>query len=387
MKLYTPAFAALFLANLTLVSSFSSFFLFPLYITDFGGDDRDIGIIMGAFAMASAFSRPWIANMIDRIGRKRSYTIGTFIMVTMPLIHLLLMGPIAENYLILLLARIIHGIGLAICFTAIFTFIIDLIPIARLNEGIGIFGTSGLVGMAIGPMVTEPILRNFGYPAFFITAALFSTMALLLHLPVHDPYRENKRRQSSQSSDTEPSFFALLKTRKHLVCGSLALIFGVGLAASSNFIAPLAQSRSLSYVSLYYLAYSVAAILVRVIGGKLGDRIGEKQILPWGLLLGAFALLLCPLINNNALLLVVGFIFGTGHGLLFPALNTMAIRGEPYHVRGKVTGIFTGGIDSGSFLGAMILGVIAHSAGYNILFICAGLTLACGLLIFRLRPR
>ena len=387
MKLYTPAFAALFLANLTLVSSFSSFFLFPLYITDFGGDDRDIGIIMGAFAMASAFSRPWIADMIDRIGRKRSYTIGTFIMVTMPLIHLLLMGPIAENYLIILLARIIHGIGLAICFTAIFTFIIDLIPIARLNEGIGIFGTSGLVGMAIGPMVTEPILRTFGYPAFFITAALFATMALLLHLPVHDPYQDNKQQQTVAVSDTEPSFFALLKTRKHLVCGSLALIFGVGLAASSNFIAPLAQSRSLSYVSLYYLAYSVAAILVRVVGGKLGDRIGEKQILPWGLFLGALALLLCPLISNNVLLLIVGFIFGTGHGLLFPALNAMAIRGEPYHVRGKVTGIFTGGIDSGSFLGAMILGVIAHSAGYNILFICAGLTLACGLLIFRLRPR
>ncbi len=387
MKLYTPAFAALFLANLTMVSSFSSFFLFPLYISDFGGDDRDIGIIMGAFAMASAFSRPWVAEMIDRIGRKRSYTIGTIIMALMPLVHLLLMGPISENYPILLLARVVHGIGLAICFTAIFTFIIDLIPIARLNEGIGIFGTSGLVGMAIGPMVTEPILRGFGYPAFFLTAALFSTLALVLHLPVHDPYQEQRYQQPASPGGTTPSFFALLRTRKHLVCGCLALIFGVGLAASGNFIAPLAESRSLQYVSLYYLAYSIAAILVRLVGGKLGDRIGEKQIIPWGLFLGALALLLCPLISNNPLLLGVGFIFGTGHGLLFPALNAMAIRGEPYAVRGKVTGIFTGGIDSGSFLGSMSLGLIAHSAGYPVLFLCAGLTLLSGLLIFRLRPR
>ena len=120
MKLYTPAFAALFLANLTMVSSFSAFFLFPLYITEFGGNDRDIGIIMGAFAMASALSRPWVAEMIDRIGRKRSYTIGTIIMTAMPLFHLLLMGPIHDNYVILLGVRIIHGIGLAICFTAVF---------------------------------------------------------------------------------------------------------------------------------------------------------------------------------------------------------------------------------------------------------------------------
>lgn len=385
MKLYTPAFAALFLANLSMVSSFSSFFLFPLYITDFGGDDRDIGIIMGAFAMASAISRPWVAEMIDRIGRKRSYTIGTIIMTTLPLLHLFLIGPIKETYAVLLAVRIIHGIGLAICFTAVFTFIIDLIPVARLNEGIGIFGTSGLVGLAIGPLVTEPILKGFGYPAFFATAALFSALALLLHLPVHDPYQE-QRQQQTGSPQVSPSFFALLKTRKQLVCGGLALIFGIGLAASSNFIAPFAEARSLSYISLYYLAYSAAAISVRVVGGKLGDRIGEKQIVPWGLVLGALALLLTPLISNNPMLLCVGFIFGTGHGLLFPSLNAMAIRDEPYAVRGKVTGIFTGGIDTGSFLGAMILGVIAHSAGYTILFLCAGMTLLSGLVVFRQRP-
>ena len=135
---------------------------------------------------------------------------------------------------------------------------------------------------------------------------------------------------------------------------------------------------------LYYLAYSVAAIAVRIVGGKLGDRIGEKQIVPWGLVLAALALLITPLISSNPMLLCVGFIFGTGHGLLFPALNAMAIRGEPYAVRGKVTGIFTGAIDSGSFLGAIILGIIAQSAGYTVLFMCGGVALLSGLLIFRL---
>ncbi len=381
MKLYTPAFAALFLANLSMVSSFAAFFLLPLYITEYGGDSRDIGMIMGIFAMASACSRPWVSEMIDRLGRKRSYTIGTTMMTVLPLTHLLLLGPVADHYSVLLLVRILHGIGLAICFTGVFTFIIDLIPVQRLNEGIGIFGTSGLIGLAIGPLVAEPVLKTYGYPAFFLTASGFAALSMLLHLPVEDRYREQL-----SSPEPAPSFFALLKTRKQMVSGGLALIFGIGLAASSNFIAPFAEERQLDHLSLYFLAYSVAAIGVRIIAGRLADRIGENQIIPWGLTFAALALLLVPLITSDLSLLSIGFVFGIGHGLLFPALNAMAIRGEPYAVRGKVTGIFTGGIDSGSFLGAMLLGLVGQWAGFTVLFLCAGAAMLGGFLVFRLRP-
>lgn len=379
--LYTPAFAALFLANLLMVASFTSFFLFPLFITGHGGTHQDIGIIMGAFALASALSRPWISEMIDRIGRKRSFTIGSTIMTILPLTYLLLHGPISEYYITLLLIRVVHGIGLAICFTSVFTFIVDLIPVNRLNEGIGMFGTSGLIGMAIGPLVAEPILHNFGFPTFFLTSSGFAATALLLQSPIKDQH-------SSQPStqQTIPSFFTLLKTRKQLICGGLALFFGFGLAATVNFIAPFAQERELSHTSLYYTAYSCSAVGIRFVAGRLADRVGENQIIPWGLSLAAGGLLLVPLVHGNLLLLTAGFIFGIGHGLLFPALNAMAVRGEPYAVRGKVTGIFTGGIDTGVFCGAFILGVIGETAGFTALFICAGLVVLCGLILFRLKP-
>ncbi len=379
--LYTPAFAALFLANLLLVASFASFFLFPLFITGHGGTHQDIGIIMGVFALASALSRPWISEMIDQIGRKRSFTIGCIIMTILPLTYLLLQGPLPNYYIILLLIRIIHGIGLAICFTSIFTFIVDLIPAGRLNEGIGMFGTSGLIGMAVGPLIAEPILHNFGFSTFFLTAAGFSATALLLQLPVKDQHHL----QPATQQET-PSFFAILKTRKQIICGGLALLFGFGLAATGNFIAPFAQKQELSYISLYYVAYSFAAVGVRFIAGKMADRVGENQIIPWGLSLAAVGLLLVPLVHGDLFLLVVGFVFGIGHGLLFPALNAMAVRDEPYAVRGKVTGIFTGGIDAGVFCGALILGMIGEMAGFTALFTCAGLTVLSGLYLLRLKP-
>jgi len=96
--------------------------------------------------------------------------------------------------------------------------------------------------------------------------------------------------------------------------------------------------------------------------------------------------LLIPLVHGNLFLICVGFIFGIGHGLLFPALNAMAVRDEPYNVRGKVTGIFTGGIDAGAFCGAFVLGMVGEFFGYSPLFICAGLVVLTGLGLFRLRP-
>ncbi len=381
MKLYTPAFAALFIANLCTVSSFAAFFLFPLFITGNGGSKQDIGIIMGIFALASAACRPWVAAMIDRIGRKRSYSIGCLMMTLMPLLHLLFSGPLENYYLPLLLVRILHGIGLAICFTAVFTFIIDLIPEGRLNEGIGMFGTSGLIGLAIGPAIAEPVLENFGFTAFFLTASGMAALGLLLHLPVADRHHEQPH-----PATPSPSFFELLKQRKQLVCGGLALLFGFGLAATGSFIAPLAAERQLGFISFYYIAYSCAAVGVRFVAGRLADRLGEKQIIPWGLVLAASGLLLMPFVHGNLLLITVGFIFGIGHGLLFPSLNAMAVRNEPYAVRGKITGIFTGGIDAGAFCGSLILGIIGEFAGYSTLFICAGLVVLTGLGLFRLRP-
>ena len=380
MKLYTPAFAALFIANLCTVSSFAAFFLFPLYITAHGGNRQDIGIIMGVFALASAACRPWVAEMIDRIGRKRSYSIGCLIMTLLPLLHLFFSGPLENYYWSLILLRILHGIGLAICFTAVFTFILDLIPTERLNEGIGMFGTSGLIGLAIGPAIAEPVMENFGYPAFFLTASGLAALGLLLHLPVHDRHSEQPHQQTPA-----PSFFALLKQRKQLVSGGLAMIFGFGLAATGSFVAPLAAERQLGFISFYYIAYSCAAVGIRFVAGRLADRLGETQIIPWGLILAASGLLLMPLVHGNLLLLTVGFIFGIGHGLLFPSLNAMAVRNEPYAVRGKLTGIFTGGIDAGAFCGSLLLGVIGELAGYSVLFISAGLVVLAGLGLLRLR--
>ena len=376
--LYTPAFWAMALANLCHTASFSAFFLLPLYILDHGGNQGDIGVVMGVFALASAASRPWVAEMIDRIGRKRSYTLGSILMVASPFLYIYIQDPLGSSYPLFLLLRAMHGVGLAICFTAVFTFMADILPKDRLNEGIGMFGISGLIGIAIGPVVAEITLKHYGFFGLFITAGMLAAVALFVHQPLKESHPEPNTKQ-------ETTFFGLLRREKFIVVGLLALLFGFGLAGTGGFVAPLAAERKLGFVSVYFFFYSGGAIAVRFAGGRLADRLGENRVLPYSIVLYMAGLFLLPFAYNQATLCAAGALSGIGHGLLFPILNTMAVRDEPAAVRGKATGIFTGGLDAGIFAGSLMLGYIGDWFGLNTLFVCAGLSMAAALVLFRFR--
>jgi len=375
---YTPAFWAMALANLCHTASFSAFFLLPLFVLDHGGNQGDIGVIMGVFALASALCRPWVAEMIDRIGRKRSYTVGSLLMLVSPFLYIFIQDPLGATYPLFLLLRAVHGIGLAICFTAVFTFMADILPPDRLNEGIGMFGISGLLGIAIGPVVAEITLEHFGFFGLFLTAGALAAVALFVHQPLQESCRE---RRSTQ----EITFFGLLKRKKFIAVGLLALLFGFGVAATGGFVAPLAEERNLGFISVYFFCYSGGAIAVRFIGGWLADSLGEKRILPYGIAFYMAGLFLLPFTYNQVTLCAAGILSGIGHGLLFPLLNTMAVRDEPAAIRGKATGIFTGGIDTGIFAGSLMLGYIGDWFGLDVLFVCAGLSMATALVLLHFR--
>ena len=376
--LYTPSFVLMAAANFFTVSSFGCFFLFPLFITSHGGSKTDIGIIMGATVLSSVLCRPWISEMIDRFGRKRSYGIGCIVMSLVSFSYLMFHGELAGFYLPLLLVRLLHGVGLAICFTSGFTYIADIVPINRLNEGIGMFGVTALVGMGIGPVIAEIIIGEFGFPFFFLVASGMAFVGFFLHIPLEESY-------DGRVSGSETSFFSVLIRKKMLLIVVLAALFGFGLAASSNFVSPFAKEQHIAFISLYFIAYSSAAVMTRFFGGRLADRVGEERIIPYALIITGAGFLVLIALGGDTILFVSGFLSGCGHGFLFPCLNALALRDEPGGIRGKINGIFTGGIDAGAFSGSIILGYIGQWCGFQTLFFTAGIALFAGFMIYRLK--
>lgn len=375
-KLYTSSFLLISLANLFNVSSFGFFYLFPLFITSHNGTESDIGIVMGASALSSVFCRPWISEMVDRIGRKRSYTIGCIIMTILPLTYLVFHGNIKDFYIPLVLIRLIYGIGLAICFTSVFTYVADIIPEERLNEGIGMFGATGLMGLALGPVMAELIIRIYGFKLFFIASSIVAGLGLSLELLLPESYSPDK-------GGPNVSFSTVLKTKRILTIAMISLCFGIVLAATGNFVSPFVEEIRLRFISIYYICYSSSAIFIRLFGGKIADRLGEETIIPYGLITAISGLIVIIFLKNELTLCIAGVLSGCGHGFLFPCLNSLMIRNGSISIRGKLTGIFTGSIDTGIFAGSVMLGYIGDWFGFKALFLSSALALLPWLMVFR----
>ena len=379
--IYSRAFLIMALANFFTMSSISTFFLFPLFITRHGGTKADIGIMMAVFTIASIVSRPWISEMIDRLGRKRCYTLACLVLSFLPLVYLLFKGNLSSFYIPLLLVRFIHGIGMALAFTAVMTYIADIVPKHRLNEGLGMFGVTALVALAVGPIIAEMVIRQFGFQIFFIMSGVLSVVGLLLHLPLAESYVDSNLGKSSQS------FFSILMGKRRILIVVLAFLFGLGLSSVFGFLTPYAEEKQLTFISLFFITYSTGAVAMRFFGGRLADKVGERRIIPYAFIITSSGIGMLTLLSGDLILIVSGLICGSGHGLLYPCLNAVALRNEPQDIRGKIMGIFTGSIDSGFFLGSILFGYIGNWFGYPVLFLIAGLILLLGFGVSRFQKK
>lgn len=368
---YTPTFIRMAVSYLFIACSFGAFFLLPLFIMGHGGSKADIGILMGAFGLSSVLCRPWISAMIDRIGRKRSYAMGSLIMIALPFAYLSFQGDLHGFYLRFLLVRVLHGVGLAIVFTAAFTYISDIVPNDRLNEGIGMFGVTGLAGTALGPALEEWVIREFGFSAGFLVPALLAAAGFVVQIPLPESYVR-------KVGSTRQVFFQALRTRRTLTVALLALLFGVAISASNTFVTPYAKEKQITFISLFFLCSSATAILTRVLGGKLADRLGEERIIPSALLVAGTGFILLLFLQGLPLLALAGIIIGCGHGFLFPCIIALGLRNQPAEIRGKITGVSTGSMDAGILAGSIMLGYIGEWGGFRALFLATALALYVG---------
>jgi MFS family permease len=372
--LYTREFVLLLISGLLLTTGIGIFYLFPLYVLDLGGSKSDIGILMGAMSLSAVALRPWTSGLVDHLGRKGSMVVGCLLMAAVSIAHLFLKGDMGHLYPALVVLRLIFGIGVALGIIASLTLAADLAPVSRLNEGLGIFGAMPLIGIAIGPVVGEHITHQWGFTGLFLAAALFFTAGFFFLLPLKEHFTAAGGRAPS-------GFMAALRSGFVRRMAFICLCFGVAFAAHGGFVAPFAEAGAMP-VSAYFVSYSTAAVLSRLLGGKLADRFGEKRLIPVALVLAGIGFVCLIQVSTTVGLAWAGFVAGLGHGLLFPSLIALTIRPIAAGNRGKVTGILTGGVDAGLFVGSFTMGQLGDVFGFPAIFTMASATIFLGLGVF-----
>jgi MFS family permease len=82
-------------------------------------------------------------------------------------------------------------------------------------------------------------------------------------------------------------------------------------------------------------------------------------------------------------LFVAGALAGGAHGFLYPALSALLMDVTPEARRASAIGTFSSMFLVGNALGAMVMGVVAHTFGYRVMWVAVSAVLLVGFAVSR----
>ena len=332
--------------------STAMFILYPVFLARIGADELRIGQVMGLGAAAAVVTRPFAGHLLDILGSRRTL-LGAGLL---NLVSILGLVPLATIGVPLLFLTVLHAIAAGTLFASYFTYATHVVPAERRIEGVAMFGVAGMLPNGLGPPLSEWLLRASGSRTYFAVAAGFTTASLLITLLLHDVRADH---DGGPRGAGVAEWLRLVRARTLLMPFAATFLFGSGIAALFTFLAPYALATGRGEVGGFFFAYAMAAILTRVVGGRLPERLGARIVLIPALLAFAAGLAATPLASTPASLLAIGALCGVGHGYAFPILNVLVVARTPARVRGAVVSLYTAMIDLGQTVGAPLFGAIA----------------------------
>ena len=150
-KIFTRDFVLIWIANFFIFLGFQMTLpTIPIFIDTLGGSEQMIGLIVGVFTFSALLFRPYAGHALESKGRGVVYLFGLSLFV-------LSVGSFGflTSIAMLIVMRIIQGVGWGFSTTASGTIATDLIPPKRRGEGMGYYGLSGNLALAIGPAKSE----------------------------------------------------------------------------------------------------------------------------------------------------------------------------------------------------------------------------------------
>jgi MFS family permease len=413
--LITRDFILLFIAHLLFGLSFWPYVLLPVFLQQWGADLFTIGVMMATASLSGILVRPWVGAGLDRVGRKKLLIIGGALFTTANLSYLAIHAVGIGIYLV----RLLHGLGMGILMATLFTLAADFSPATRRTEGIALFGVAGHLSGAIGVLMGEQIVRLGGYPALFISSTLLSVLTMAISFLIREPQIEDSPPQAAgnlrpewrrylfvfarlippqgvgnttrvrvQPHPIQSSGFFQISLRPALrlpIFGTVA--FGLSMTSYMVFLKPYAVAVGIDSITPFFVAYTLTAVGVRLVGSRWPDRFGLKPVLYPAMVSLSIGILNLLLLRSIGGLIVSGALCGMGHGFIFPILSVMLIQRETEENRGSVVTLFTLLYDSGLLIGAPLLGFIARGNRYMPMFIFAALIQAASLTAFILLDR
>ena len=336
----------------------------PLYLDGIGLPDWQIGLILGAFGIASLIGRPLAGALSDSLGSKPVILFGTASLLVGALGVTQTAWPPALFGL-----RILQAAGYVAFTTASTALIANLAPLARRGAAIALFGAAANVAITLTPAIVSAGLETLTLQgAFWLCGGLALVAGAVVWRAIPGEKTEQRRRLGIVETLTPP-----LPLRAAMLTTA---IFGISFGAFFTFLPLLAQRRGLQPAGLAFTVYGASIILTRLLTANLLDRPDRTQILAPSLLVTSIGLAGFAFAGNMPLLLTSAAVMAAGSGIAHPALIALCVDRMPDSERGRATASFYLAFDLGIGMGNWLLGPVLGSFGLvGMYLLAAGISL------------
>ena len=388
-RLWNRNYCKVMAANFALFFAFYELTpLLPLYLSEHFGATKDvIGLVLSGYTITALVFRPFSGFMVDSFPRK------TVLMVSFAFFSLFFVGYLAASTLLLFtIVRTLHGGPFGALTVANSTMAIDVLPSSRRTEGIGYYGLSNNLAMAIAPTIAIFIYRyTHSFELLFWTALIIACAGWATVATIHTPPREKVCNKSRLSLDR---FFLL----RGWLLGVNMVAFGFCFGVLSNYLAIYGKEQLgvTGGTGTYFMLCSVGLMMSRLQGSKalrngLVTHNASTGILTS--LVGYTLFVAVPtLMPDNHTAIMTGYyasalLIGLGNGHMWPAFQNMTINVAHNNQRGTANSTILVSWDIGIGLGILAGGIVAEHLGYAASFWTVALVNLIGTLLYFLRTK
>ena len=358
----------------------------PTYIQSVGGTTRQVGIVMGSFAIGLLASRTWLGKVADRRSRKIVILIGSVVAALAPLFYVS-----ADSVFALGLIRAFHGISIAAFTIGYSALVVDLAPLKYRGTLIGHMNLAVPIGMSIGPALggflqangKQYVPEGSGYEILFAVSAVCGILAFALSsqikataLPDADP--------TIASNQTQRHLRAFAQDHALIIPAVVLLLIGLVFGTLAAFLPLFVKHLQLDFnVGLFYTAVAITSFSVRLFVGKASDRYGRGLFISMGLVCYVISMAILTVAQTPMMFILAAIAEGAGAGVLIPLTLALVSDRSYANERGKVFAFCMGGFDVGIALGGPTFGFLdGILGGYRGIFALAAVLATVALIIF-----
>ena len=346
--------------------------LLSKYATSLGASLSLAGALVGLQSGMAMCLRPLSGAASDMLNRKY-VMIGSTVASSLAFAGYLLFHHITA----IVICRLLQGFSFAFMSVARTAFATEYMPKDRLGEGVAFTSFGVVLSQAIGPNIGLWVSDRWGYDYCFLFALILSVGggALMCLLP----YQHQKG--SFKKSRLKLSNLVAVEIIPYAL---LAGMFTMTTHLANSFLVLVGEERNIANVGLFFTVYSVTALVLRPLAGKVLDRFGLPILLYPAFLFAALTMVFIGVAQSLVLIIIAGVCKSLSQGVALPSIQGSAIKRLSKERAGVASATIHMGQDLLSTISPAIGGMVASATGYQSMYLIFAAVILLGIPLYTL---